>query len=549
MKDDCRSESAARRILVRPLGRLAVLAVLIAALTGCSSGGDGIFVPFDELLIVSDGITVTSYSVSGGMPTQRDSAMIMGIPGTYSRTGTLVTITMEKHNVPDSHKILLDFAPGTGGTATDGTYVATFVDQDTFEITDTVAGSITDGTVLRSPTIQFGATYSQAGTVVTITLTGHGLDGGDMVILDYTSGAAVDDDTFVDTVVDADTFEVVADAAANTSGDVDVVAGGNYTIFGIAMHPSGDWLYVTSTYDCFQGSPYCWGGDLISRFAIDWSSGGLTFEESYRTSDEPSPNISTPSPVTLVFSADGMQLFHQDDDLDGLRMWDVDPLSGDLMLIAATAEGTTGQHGIAVSDDGTRVYHGDRVFSVGPASITKIPGGQSGEANQIVGGTMFALLGGGQGAQIRAFSLADPDLPLELAASADTPNHARGLAMVNGGALIVASGWGGLKSYDYDGAAITPSVGTGDTEFRDGGMPFPLNPGDEVSRVYRTISLNAAEDLVAAAYFTHDPDAGTGGIPPSGFILVDVAADGSLSLAGDYPGANYARVARFFSRP
>ena len=54
---------------------------------------------------------------------------------------------------------------------------------------------------------------------------------------------------------------------------------------------------------------------------------------------------------------------------------------------------------------------------------------------------------------------------------------------------------------------------------------------------------------MAAAYFTSDQDAGTGGIPPSGFILASVAADGSLTLLGDYQVANYARVARFFQRP
>ena len=70
-----------------------------------------------------------------------------------------------------------------------------------------------------------------------------------------------------------------------------------------------------------------------------------------------------------------------------------------------------------------------------------------------------------------------------------------------------------------------------------------------IARVYRTISMNAAEDLVVAAYFTNDPDAGNGGIAPSGFILANVAADGTLSLAADVPFAGYARVARFFQRP
>ncbi len=538
MNGNGRKGSGARRI-----AGLALIAVLAAGLNGCGGDGDG----YSELLFVSDRLGISVYSVSGGAPTLRDTALIPGIPGTYSRTGNLVTVTMQKHNVPDGYKIQLDFFAGTGGTATDGIYVATVVDENTFTIDDPAAGAITDGTVLRSPSVLFGATYSQTGTTVTITLAAHGLQSGDIVVLDYTSGAAVDDDVEIDTIVDPDTFTVEADAPVDTAGNVNVTIGGNYTIFGFAMHPSGQWLYVTSQYDCFQGNPYCWGSDLISRFAINWGNGTLTFEESYRTSDDDFSVTQEPSPVTLVFSADGTRLFHQDDELDGLRMWDCDPADGSLLLIAASGENTTGQHGIAVSDDGTRVYHGTEVFTVGPASLTLIPGGDSGEANQILAGTMFAIIGGGNTPQLHTYSLLDPDLPVLIAASANTPNRARDFALAQSGALIVTSGFGGLKSYTYDGANIVPAVGVGSTELSDGGLPFP--PSGTLARVYRTISINAAEDLVAAAYFTNDPDAGTGGVPPSGFILANVATDGSLTLAGDFPGAYYARVARFYQKP
>ncbi|HEX5136410.1 MAG TPA: hypothetical protein VFY93_05530 [Planctomycetota bacterium] len=538
------SENGRKRFGTRRIAVLACIAVLAAGLAGC--GGDGGH-GYTELLFTSDRLTVSTYSVAGGVPTLRDTTLIPGIPGTYTRAGNLVTVTMQKHNVPDGYKVQLDFFAGTGGTATDGIYVVTVVDADTFTIDDPAAGAITGGTLLRSPSVLLGATYVQAVNVVTITLAGHGLQSGDTVALDYTSGGAVDDDVEIDTVIDADTFTVLADAPLATNGDVNVTVGGNYTIFGFAMHPSGQWLYVTSQYDCYNGEPYCWGGDLISRFAINWGNGTLTFEESYRTSDDPAVDVSEPSPVTLVFSADGLHLFHQDDDLDGLRMWDCDPVTGALTLVANSGADTTGQHGIAVADDGSRVYHGTTVFTVGVASLTEIPGGASGEANQILAGTMFAIIGGGNTAQLQAYSLVDPDLPVLLAASLDTPNRARDFALAQGGALIVASGFGGLKSYTYDGANIVPAVGVGSTELSDGGLPFPV--GNVLARVYRTISINAAEDLVAAAYFTNDPDAGTGGVPPSGFILANVAADGSLTLAGDFPSASYARVARFYQKP
>jgi 6-phosphogluconolactonase (cycloisomerase 2 family) len=539
MSENGRNGRGTRRIAV-----LCWIAVLAAGLNGCGGGGSH---GYSELLFVSDRLTISTYSVSAGVPTLRGTTMIPGIPGTYSRTGNLVTITMQKHNVPDGYKVQLDFFAGVGGTATDGIYVVTVVDDDTFTIDDPAAGTITDGTVLRSPSVLLGATYSQAGNVVTITLPGHGLSDQDTVILDYTSGGAVDDDVEIDTIVDADNFTVLADAPLTTTGDVNVTVGGNYTIFGFAMHPSGQWLYVTSQYDCYNGDPYCWGGDLISRFAINWGNGTLTFEESYRTSDDSAVAVPEPSPVTLVFSPDGLHLFHQDDDLDGLRMWDCDPVSGALTLVANSGQGTTGQHGIAVAADGSRVYHGTRVYTVGAASLTLIPGGEVGEANQILGDTMFAIIGGGNNAQLQSFSLTDPDLPVLIAASADTPNRARDFVLAQGGALIVESGFGGLKSYTYDGANIVPAVSVGNTELSDGGLPFPAN--GVLARVYRTISLNAAEDLVAAAYFTNDPDAGTGGVPPSGFILANVAADGALTLAGDFETSYYARVARFYQKP
>jgi len=523
--------------------RLAVVVGSLAAVSACG-GGDGS--DFTELLFVSDRDSVTSYAVVGGSANALDTVTVPGIPGTYDRSGTLVTVTMQKHNLQDGLRVRLDFFGGVGGTATDGMYAPTVVDDDTFTVTDTASGTITGGTLLRDPVVSLAATYVQSGTTITVTLLAHELNSSDGVNLDFTSGGGVDDDLEVDTVVDVNSFTLEADVAATTSGNVIVSYGTNYMIFGMAMHPNGRWLYVTSQYECSNGRPYCWGGDLISRFAIDWGDGSLRFEESVRTSDEVG-SVTEPSPVKLEFSADGTRLVHQDDDLDGLRLWSVDPTDGSLGLLANSGANTTGQHGIAISADGTRVYHGSQVFTVGPASITAIVGGNSGEANRIVSGTMFAILGGGNNAQVRAFSLADPDLPLQLATTANTPNRARDLAIAQNGALIVTSGFGGLKSYTYDGASIVPAVGAGSTELPDGGGPFPAP--DTLARVYRSVSLNAAETLCVAAYFTNDPDASIGGVQPSGFVLVNVAADGSLSLANDVSLSTYAREARFFQKP
>ncbi|NJL70352.1 MAG: hypothetical protein HC888_01480 [Candidatus Competibacteraceae bacterium] len=69
--------------------------------------------------------------------------------GTYSRTDTLITVTMTAHALTTGHQVQLDF---TTGTATDGHYVVTVIDANTFTVTDTASGA-TSGNVTRLTTI------------------------------------------------------------------------------------------------------------------------------------------------------------------------------------------------------------------------------------------------------------------------------------------------------------------------------------------------------------------------------------------------------------
>jgi hypothetical protein len=61
-------------------------------------------------------------------------------------------------------------------------------------------------------------TYSQTGTTVTVTITGHGYITGSIAYLDFTSGTAVDG-AYTVTVTDANTF-TVTQASRTTSGNV-----------------------------------------------------------------------------------------------------------------------------------------------------------------------------------------------------------------------------------------------------------------------------------------------------------------------------------------
>jgi hypothetical protein len=521
---------------------------LSLAFQGCSSS-NSTSPGYSELLFWSDGSTIHTGSVNGSTRTSLGSATIPGIPGTYTRTGTLVTVTMPNHNLPQSgFWVDLVFSAGTGGTATSGNYQVTIVDANTFTVNDSASGTITGGAVLRKPAITLDATYSQSGTTtITITLANHNLKANNIVQLHFTSGTAVDAAIKIASVVDANTFTVTAASAATTSGDVQVTVGGNYTIFSIAMHPNGRWVYTTSTYDCAKGDPFCWGSGLISRFAVNWYTGALTFEESTVT------GVTTNSaPVTANFSPDGTLLFNQDDDLDGLQMWNVNATDGTLTLAASSANDVTFMHGVCVSSDGTRVYNGNNVFSFTSSSITRIYAGSGGESNVIIGSTLYSADYASIW-EIRTFSLSNPDVPSVIAtASTNTLNQAREIAVSSDGKRIVSAGWGGIKSYDYNGTSITPAVGAGDTQYIDGGgLSWPTyssgNPS-VTTKMFRSVNLNNAGNMIATAYFTMEHSR-LMGLPPSGVMLFNLAADGSLSLANDYSDATYARVAKFFTRP
>lgn len=70
----------------------------------------------------------------------------VALSGTYSRTGTLVTVTMTSHGMTTGMVANLDF---TTGTATDGSYAVTVVDPNTFTVVDSASGT-TSGNVTRN---------------------------------------------------------------------------------------------------------------------------------------------------------------------------------------------------------------------------------------------------------------------------------------------------------------------------------------------------------------------------------------------------------------
>ena len=91
----------------------------------------------------------TELGAAGAAPIYAARAWVnfCGVPssGTYSRTGTLVTVTLTAHGMVTGQLVSLDF---TTGTASDGSYAVTVTGVNTFTVTDTVSGS-TSGNVTR----------------------------------------------------------------------------------------------------------------------------------------------------------------------------------------------------------------------------------------------------------------------------------------------------------------------------------------------------------------------------------------------------------------
>lgn len=69
-------------------------------------------------------------------------------------------------------------------------------------------------------------TYSQSSTVVTITISNHGLVVGNTVTIDYTSGSAIDGTFVVATTANLNVFTVNAAIGATNTGNVSVSLSG-----------------------------------------------------------------------------------------------------------------------------------------------------------------------------------------------------------------------------------------------------------------------------------------------------------------------------------
>lgn len=167
--------------------------------------------------------------------------------GTYSRTGTTITVTISNHGLSTGATVFLEFS---SGTATTNNYAVNVTGLNTFTCTDTASGAtsgkvkwdirdlntIASVSVIDSTTISYFSfgpeiatttvirtgTYTQvASATATITLSAHGLASGELVYLQFLSGTATSG-TYDVTVINANNFTVILPVSTTTSGSVNV---------------------------------------------------------------------------------------------------------------------------------------------------------------------------------------------------------------------------------------------------------------------------------------------------------------------------------------
>lgn len=85
---------------------------------------------------------------------------------------------------------------------------------------------------------QLSGTYSRSGTTITVTSSGHGISAGEIVYLDFTSGAGLDAYYTVDSA-SSNSFTVTSNASDSTSG--------NCTVYWMRVDAAGHGLIVADT--------------------------------------------------------------------------------------------------------------------------------------------------------------------------------------------------------------------------------------------------------------------------------------------------------------
>jgi len=98
--------------------------------------------------------------------------------GTYTRSGTTITVSLTAHGLVTGQNVGLAFGTGTGGTATNGNYVVTVSDANTFTVTDINSGTITGTGSVAMNTGKWLTSFdtnANVAAVISVLLPGEGM--------------------------------------------------------------------------------------------------------------------------------------------------------------------------------------------------------------------------------------------------------------------------------------------------------------------------------------------------------------------------------------
>jgi uncharacterized protein (DUF1800 family) len=153
-----------------------------------------------------------AYAVTLGSSTQFTVRPLTTETASYAQTGNLITFTTNGVTFTANSTVYIDFVAGAPSMPPDGLYTVASVTSDELQFTVRPASSIS-------------GSYSQTGTQVTVTTTGHTFAPGSSVFIDFTTGTptSATDGPYTVATVTPDNLQftvTVADSATRTGNCV-----------------------------------------------------------------------------------------------------------------------------------------------------------------------------------------------------------------------------------------------------------------------------------------------------------------------------------------
>lgn len=248
-----------------------------------------------------------------------------------------------------------------------------------------------------------------------------------------------------------------------------------HQIFGAIQQAGQQRIYVGSANDASTCDDWCWGNGRIDRFTYTRDSithDGIAYNMNNQAFLDDGISCASGTeddtgftgqegfcaPGGLAFSADGTRFYIDDDELDGVEIFSVNPTTGDLSFIAEG--GSTSINGLAANPNGTYLYNGTNVLSIAMDMVTDIEGNDGGNATEFVAsGTGVAttdlLITTLDNDTLGAFDLTDPMSPSEVDTTTYNSNEVRFQAHTGDLSRFVVIGRNAVRTVAFDGAEFT----------------------------------------------------------------------------------------------